>query len=44
MTIFFACFIRNSNHEKETAEYIHDDFNLALDEEHFSSIEVCVIP
>ncbi len=41
MTIFFACFIRNTNDDKEATEYLDDDdLGLANDEEYLHSIEV----
>ena len=45
MVIFFAYFIRNSDHDKETGEYLDDNINLDLanDEEYFHSIQVCFI-
>ncbi|UJR16137.1 hypothetical protein I4U23_003048 [Adineta vaga] len=40
LAIFFACFIRKSNHDKEAAEYLDDDANVGLDddEEYLKSI------
>ncbi len=43
MTIFFACFIRNTNDDKEATGYLdddNDDLGLANDEEYLHSIEV----
>ncbi|CAF4055957.1 unnamed protein product [Adineta steineri] len=41
LVIFFICFCRNSNDEKETSEYINEDdeFNLSNDEEYLHSLE-----
>ncbi|CAF1484404.1 unnamed protein product, partial [Adineta steineri] len=41
LAIFFICFCRNSNNDKETSEYINDDdeFNLGNDEDYLQSPE-----
>ncbi|CAF1517802.1 unnamed protein product, partial [Adineta steineri] len=41
LAIFFICFCRNSNDEKETSEYINEDdeFNISNDEEYLHSLE-----
>ncbi|CAF4158129.1 unnamed protein product, partial [Adineta steineri] len=41
LAIFFICFCRNSNNDKETSEYINDDdeFNLGDDEDYLQSPE-----
>jgi hypothetical protein len=42
MAIFFAFFCRNSTNDEETSEYIDDNrFDLANDEDHLHSYEVC---
>jgi hypothetical protein len=43
MSIFFACFIRKSDVDKEAAEYLDDNFNLDDDEEYLYSNKVCFI-
>jgi hypothetical protein len=43
LAIFFACFCRNSNEDKEADEYLDDNqVDLDNDEEYFHSIEVSV--
>ncbi|CAF1004007.1 unnamed protein product [Adineta steineri] len=41
LAIFFICFCRNSEDEKETSEYINEDdeFNISNDEEYLHSLE-----
>jgi hypothetical protein len=43
LAIFFACFCRNSNEDKEADEYLDDNqVDLDNDEEYLHSIEVRV--
>lgn len=46
MAIFFACFIRKSDHDKEAAEYLDDniELNLGDDEEYLQSINARSTP
>jgi hypothetical protein len=45
MAIFFAFFIRNSDKDKEAAEYLDNDNGLELgtDEEYLHFTEVCLL-
>jgi len=45
LAIFFSCFIRKSDNDKEAAEYLEDNFDLDLngDEEYLQSNKVCFI-